>query len=403
MKLATTEQILQKVIILSLNKINSAKKIELIRKYPITAFFLGLEIIQNKLNIHSKVQILPPSLISIYVSEKCNLKCSMCANKDSRQRFDKKSVNNSINFIDIIRLVDEVKLNKPMFYLIGGEPLLCKEIFQIIRFIHKNGMITSLTTNGWFLKEKANDLIESGIDFISISIDGDRDIHDRNRGVKGSFERAVDGIKELVDLRNKSHKLLPNIKINCVIGPHNIEKLSDIIELAKTLNVDELCFEHFSYYTDSIEQLNKQYVSENNTGNDIGGMKIKNIELFNKTEIEALKKFFEIIVNHDNEGLLISFRPITNSIADYYSGTFPSKQSKCRGPFHGLTIRQNGDIEVCQGIIIGNIKNDTIHKIWNCSKIKEFRSHILKNSITPACFRCCSLNYDFQEIPNNDL
>lgn len=43
-------------------------------------------------------------------------------------------------------------------------------------------------------------------------------------------------------------------------------------------------------------------------------------------------------------------------IIAYYSGTFPSKHSKCRSPFHGLTIRQNGDIEVCQGFIIGNIK-----------------------------------------------
>jgi MoaA/NifB/PqqE/SkfB family radical SAM enzyme len=91
-------------------------------------------------------------------------------------------------------------------------------------------MVTSLTTNGWLLPHFVQPFFDSGLEFISISIDGpNAEMHDKNRGVSGSFERAIEGIKKLVEIKKQNHSIFPNIKINTVITPWNVDELENTI------------------------------------------------------------------------------------------------------------------------------------------------------------------------------
>lgn len=376
-------------------KINITEALKQSMEHPQTAILLGMERMQRRLCFYRERQFLPPSLIMVHLTEDCNMRCPMCLVWKSRDKFGKRARHSFISKEDIKKVVDEVKRFKPVFYLTGGEPLLCKDIFEIISYIHDKGIITSLVTNGWLLPDKAEGLVNSGLDFICVSIDGPKEVHDQNRGVKGSFDRAVAGIEKLIELKKEKKGFL-HVKIGAVIVPPIINDLDYIVTLAKELKVDEVSFQHFSFYYHEIEEMNDRYVKSMHTGSDIMGMKIDRTCLLSDEQINTLESF--LIKNKKG----IPFMPQRiNSVKDYYKGKVPSNKSRCRSPFHNIIIRQSGDIELCQGYVIGNIKHDHILQAWNNERARRFRQIILRNGLTPACFRCCYLEYVFDRKPSS--
>ncbi len=84
--------------------------------------------------------------------------------------------------------------------LTGGEPLIHPDIIPILRFIRDEGLGLSIESNGVAMTPHIADLIKScKRNFISISIDGMKENHEWMRGVPGSFERASQGVRTLVE------------------------------------------------------------------------------------------------------------------------------------------------------------------------------------------------------------
>ena len=84
--------------------------------------------------------------------------------------------------------------------------------------------------------------------------------------------------------------------------------------------------------------------------------------------------------------------PTTMDVENFYTGTVPNKKSTCTSPFNQVFLRGNGDIEMCHGYILGNIKTENLQNIWKNTKTLKFQKYIQKHKTIPACFRCCSLN-----------
>lgn len=83
----------------------------------------------------------------------------------------------------------------------GGEPLVREDFFLIAGELHEHDMLLSLESNGWLLNSKTiEELVKVGVMSVKVSLDGVRaETHDQLRGLKGSWERAVQGIKSLID------------------------------------------------------------------------------------------------------------------------------------------------------------------------------------------------------------
>lgn len=132
----------------------------------------------------------------IYTNNSCNLRCKHClvsAGEDSKDR---------LSAADIMRIVDEAKsLGVRRFYFTGGEPFLRHDILSLINYITKDRELVILTNGTLLTKEKAEKLasIDKKRLFLQISLEGsDAKIHDSIRG-EGSFELAVNGIKNLIE------------------------------------------------------------------------------------------------------------------------------------------------------------------------------------------------------------
>jgi len=167
-----------------------------------------------------------PRLIAWEITRNCNLSCQHCRASATNGPYT-----GELNTSSCKRLLDQIaELGQPIIILTGGEPLLRDDIFDIASYGTKLGLRMVMAPNGTLLSnENVNKLKESGIQRISISLDGkDAKSHDLFRGVEGAFDSALQGIRNATDVS------LP-FQINTTITQKNLEFIPDILELAVSL------------------------------------------------------------------------------------------------------------------------------------------------------------------------
>ena len=129
------------------------------------------------------------------------------------------------------RLVDELSgWGRTILVLSGGEPLLRPDIFHLMSYAAKKGLVVALATNGTLVDaDLARRIRESGVDRVSVSLDGaDESTHDAFRRLPGSFRSALAGIQAL---RAEGVPL----QINVTVARHNADQLDEMVGLAKRL------------------------------------------------------------------------------------------------------------------------------------------------------------------------
>ena len=138
----------------------------------------------------------PPLAISFLLTERCNLHCHMCPHGEGTVAQPGPLTNGGMVDIELVRtLLDEVAPHNPEIGIMGGEPTLHPKCLEIVREARARKLRTNLVTNGTLLKKTAKDLVSAGINAINVSLDGPADIHNRIRGQKSTYERAIEGIE----------------------------------------------------------------------------------------------------------------------------------------------------------------------------------------------------------------
>lgn len=174
-----------------------------------------------------------PLIISWNVTRKCNLKCSHCYINASSESQKVKSTD-ELTTEQAKNLMDQIaEVSCPMLILSGGEPLLREDIFELIRYGTKKGIKMAMGSNGAFIDPKvAEKLKEAGIKTVSISLDSaNPDKHDEFRGVKGSWQKAINAIKAL-----KESGIL--VQVNTTLTQDNYDEIDDIMTLAEKMGVE---------------------------------------------------------------------------------------------------------------------------------------------------------------------
>lgn len=136
-----------------------------------------------------------PWLIEFSVTYRCNCRCKHCSVSNY---FEDAKKDKELTNAEIKRTIDQaVLMGIPKLDYFGGEPLIREDIVDLVRYGTARGLYISITTNAWNLdRTMLKDLKAAGINCINISIDSvDEEEHDRLRGQKGIFQRAVSGIR----------------------------------------------------------------------------------------------------------------------------------------------------------------------------------------------------------------
>ncbi|EZQ04905.1 Fe-S oxidoreductase [Candidatus Acidianus copahuensis] len=153
----------------------------------------------------------------------CNLRCKMCP-------FWRRKDENLLSVDKEVEMMKSLQRVGVLFMgFEGGEPLLRRDLPQILEESHRR-FYTSIVTNGWLLKDRFRE-IRDYVDYMFVSIDGIGEVHDKIRGIPGSFEKAISGIKEAKRISD-----MP-IALSFTLTSENIDQAIPVVDLARNLGV----------------------------------------------------------------------------------------------------------------------------------------------------------------------
>ena len=289
--------------------------------------------------------------IRLSISDVCNFKCGYCL--PDGYKIDKSDNRSFINTEEIGRLAKALsELGVSKIRLTGGEPTIRKDFFEIIKIIKENSGIkkTVITTNGYRLDKIANDIKNSGLDGINISIDSlDPKTFKKITG-HDRLEEILRGIKNLQKLN------FNNIKINAV--------------LLKGINDSERDFDSWAQFIKNNE-IDFRYIELMQTGD--------NLDYFNKYHVPS-KKFIDYLNN--NNWIIQTFGkdagPAKNYLNPKFKGKFgviaPYSKDFCKS-CNRLRITAKGDLRLC---LFGNTGINIRHLMQKDNQIEELKDLILK-------------------------
>jgi len=156
---------------------------------------------------------------------RCNLACIGCGKID----YPDAILNKRLSVQECLEAVDEC--GAPMVAIPGGEPLIHKEIGEIVKGIVARKKFVSLCTNALLLEKKLHLFEPSPYLFFSVHLDGLKQHHDKSVSLEGGFERAVSAIKAA---KAKGFQ----VNVNCTIfDGHPAEDVAGFLDLTKELGV----------------------------------------------------------------------------------------------------------------------------------------------------------------------
>jgi radical SAM protein with 4Fe4S-binding SPASM domain len=165
----------------------------------------------------------PPRLIFWETTAGCNLACIHCRRITVADQLLPQDLTTEESF----DLIDQIaEFARPILVLSGGEPLFRPDIFDIARHASDAGLIVALATNGTLIDGAvAREIKASGVQRVSISLDGaNAATHDIFRG-PGAFDKALQGMAHLAAAG------VP-YQINTTVARHNVHQMDETLRMA---------------------------------------------------------------------------------------------------------------------------------------------------------------------------
>jgi len=159
---------------------------------------------------------------------RCNLACAGCGKID----YPDEILNQRLTYDECMQAIDEC--GAPVVSIAGGEPLLHRELPQIVRGFLERRKFVILCTNALLLAKKV-DQYESHPDFTwSIHLDGDKPMHDKSVCLQGTYEKAVEAIRLA---KSKGFR----VSINCTLfSDTDPERVATFFDEMKTMGLDAI-------------------------------------------------------------------------------------------------------------------------------------------------------------------
>src|SRR4051812_5919929 len=192
----------------------------------------------------SPIPALPTSL-QVEVTGACNLPCHMCL---VRYRPPLNKINGSMPLARFQELVDDLPELGEVTLQGLGEPLLAPDLLEMIRYAVGRGISVGFNTNGTLLTRRwSEDLVDAGVDWLHVSVDGAT--AETFEGIRdgANFERVIANLRTLVAVRRARGRESPRLQLNFVSMRRNVHQLPDIVRLAADVGVDRVWVQNLSH------------------------------------------------------------------------------------------------------------------------------------------------------------
>ncbi len=167
----------------------------------------------------------------------CNLHCQHCYSASQNKQYEGELTTAEGHAL----LEDLASFGVPVVLFSGGEPLMRPDIFELMERAVSLGMRAVVSTNGTLIdRDTARRLKQIGVSYVGISLDGMRETNDRFRGLRGAFDKAMEGIANC-----QAEGLKVGLRFTIHRG--NAADVPAIFDLMEERRIPRICFYHLVY------------------------------------------------------------------------------------------------------------------------------------------------------------
>ncbi|WP_211251521.1 radical SAM/SPASM domain-containing protein [Methanolacinia paynteri] len=313
------------------SKVFELSKIKQAERQLIESNFFTHDVSQTgKISVRNQKSGLYLRRVFVEITSSCNLLCKHCYNGSAKVRH--------ISLDGIKDIVAEaLAMGSYRLDVTGGEPMLHPNFLEIMAILRDKLFLTSIFTNGTLITKPIVERIKKlgNVERVYVSLDdSEPHSHDCFRGVEGSFDKTMNGIKLLRQSR------IP-VVINTTLTPQNVEKIEDIYKIGKELDV---------------------------------GVRVAPV----LNQGRAMKNVFHI----SDEKIAKIYK---DNIIRYGLKPNNSKYPLCGVATSMIFIKSDGEICLCPTLSsaqsnlfsLGNICNESISDIWDSDELNDIRQNIL--------------------------
>ncbi|HLG16594.1 MAG TPA: radical SAM protein [Blastocatellia bacterium] len=321
----------------------------------------------------------PPVCLYLETTNRCNLFCQHCP-----RTFASVERPADLSFEQLKTIVDQVPNLKQAVLHGIGEPLINKELPQMIRFLKDRGVYVLFNSNGTMLYPHIQQsLIDSGLDEFRISLDAaDAETFAKVRGLP-RFDLIVNNSREFVALKKKLGVDRPRISLWLVGLKETIGQLEAFVRLAADMQIEEVYLQRLVFFAD------RQHGQ---------GLARPEQALFGSVDEEERRLIAEARTLADKLG--VEFH--ASGAASPEQSLMPRDQgqpwSLCRRPWTLMYITANGNVLPCciapfaerdyDSLILGNVFQRPLMEIWNDYLYQKFRDDLQSDHPHHACANC---------------
>jgi len=379
--------------------IDEIKKALTVRKHPGMSDRLGLPTLVRQavpFVTSPAGRARPPLTVYWSVNSVCNLHCKMCdvgtATSDSNF-FANLRIDGKLHEIEIDRyrsVIDEVAAHRPAVSITSTEPLMYKPLGEAVAYTRSRDLDITVTTGGYLLPQRAQELAEAGLSRLVVSIDGPSALHNEIRGRKDSFERSAEGITRFREVsERRGHRA--QILVNYTISNLNYRELESFYEALEPLPVDRINFTYMNFVTPGMaERHNAAWGAKYQATVNCLSEETQP----GRVDVGALYRQIEAVKLRDRERGRVAFLPefTLDQLGRYfYEPDAFMGNSRCMVNWFIAQIIASGEVipyTRCYHVVLGNINEQPFMDIWNGPRARAWRRDLRTERRFPACTRC---------------
>jgi MoaA/NifB/PqqE/SkfB family radical SAM enzyme len=319
----------------------------------------------------------PPTELYIETTNRCNLSCKTCP-----QYFGMPEDSADLTLETVERLLDQAPGVRRVVLHGIGEPLLNKELPQIVRAVKARGAYALFNTNGLLLRGRlVEPLIASGLDELRVSVDSaEPQTYQEIRGVDG-LARIFENAGAFNETKRRLGASTPVVSLWITGMKTNVRELPALVRKAAELGIGEVYLQRL-VYSGRGHATEEEALFHRADGEDMQAV----------AQAEALANELGVRLRGSGEVSAIE------SLSEDDDADVPYQA--CRRPWSLMYVTSNGNVLPCciapftgvpyGDIVMGNVLETSVAEVWNGPRYQEWRTRMTSGHPPEACAGCGS-------------